>query len=79
MTTRYYQSIHPNTNPNGNGSPALLTVELTDTTARLTVKINHGNGIVYAGYELITVSDVTLPLDQYLAHESILLADTIPL
>lgn len=59
ITTEYYQSTEPNTNPNGNGTPAMLKVEIGEKEVRMVVTIESGSAMNGAG-DTIIISDNTI-------------------
>jgi hypothetical protein len=76
VTIERYQSTEPNTNPNGNGQPALLTVEIGAKEVRLLVTIESGSAMNGAG-STITISDTKVPRATYDHFKSALTANTI--
>lgn len=58
--TEIYQSNEPNTNPNCNGTPPILTLVDDGVNVRMTVTGEQGCSINGMG-SVITLSDVTVP------------------
>lgn len=78
MNAEYFISTKPNTNPNGNGSPAMLRVERGDSLTRLVVSIESGSAMNGNGAAII-ISDVTIPTEVFDANKEVLLKDNIKL